>query len=253
MLRGCKARRPQSAENSCKYALILLRVSDKKVVMQTRNSRRKSASIAGTILVALATVCGAQTNGLTRNVLTNSDIVTLANAGFSEAFILQLVTTSTTKFDMTTDALANLAKNGITEMIIRGMRDPSTVPRVAAMPPETVSHGTQTGDAFKYGRVFVEPSPESSSHSQPHPQTVEIMKTFGESCPGLTVTNRREEATFVVMLDREAGKWVRRHNKMVVFNRSGDMIYQNSTRELGLAVRRFCAAATRIAAGSEIH
>lgn len=58
-------------------------------------------------------------NILGRGVLTNRDVVALANAGFSEPFIVELINTSPQKFDVTADALADLAQNGLTETIIR--------------------------------------------------------------------------------------------------------------------------------------
>lgn len=38
------------------------------------------------------------------------------------------------------------------------------------------------------------------------PQTAEIVKTFNERCPDLTVTNNKDKANFAVILDHEGGK-----------------------------------------------
>jgi hypothetical protein len=43
------------------------------------------------------------------------------------------------------------------------------------------------------------------------PQTAEIIKTFGERCPGLKVNNKQEKADYVVLLDHEGGKGLLRH------------------------------------------
>jgi hypothetical protein len=59
------------------------------------------------------------------------------------------------------------------------------------------------------------------------------------------VTNRREAATFVVALDREPGKWLQKDTDLLVFNRSGDMVYETTAPELGEAVRRFCTVSQR--------
>src|SRR5436189_6405583 len=40
------------------------------------------------------------------------------------------------------------------------------------------------------------------------PQTAEIMKTFGERCPTVTINNKQEKADYVVLLDHEGGKEV---------------------------------------------
>jgi len=73
------------------------------------------------------------------------------------------------------------------------------------------------------------------------PQTAEIIKTFGERCPAVTVNNKKEKADYVVLLDHEGGKeLVFRDNKVVVFNRDGDSIMSHSTRSLGNAVKDAC-------------
>ncbi len=78
------------------------------------------------------------------------------------------------------------------------------------------------------------------------PQTAEIVKTFGERCPNVTVNNKREKADYVIVLDHEGGKGgVFRDNKIAIFNPDGDSIFSRSTRSLGNAVKDGCAAITR--------
>ncbi len=75
------------------------------------------------------------------------------------------------------------------------------------------------------------------------PQTVEIVKTFNDRCPKLTVTIRKESANYIVMLDHEGGKGILRvDNKIAIFNSEGDVIYSGSTRSLGNAVKDSCEA-----------
>src|ERR1700730_18195592 len=75
------------------------------------------------------------------------------------------------------------------------------------------------------------------------PQTTEIMKTFNQRCPEVAVTNNVAKAEFNVTLDHEGGKgYLHRRNKIVVFNRDGDDIFTDSTRELGNAVKDACQA-----------
>ena len=70
------------------------------------------------------------------------------------------------------------------------------------------------------------------------PQTAEIVKTLNQRCPEITVTNNLGKADFVIVLDHEGGKGALRHrNKVAVFNRNGDDIFSDSTRELGNAVK----------------
>lgn len=75
------------------------------------------------------------------------------------------------------------------------------------------------------------------------PQTAEIVKTFGERCPGVIVTMKQEKADYIVNLQHEGGKdLVRRDNKFAVFNKDGDAIKSGSTRMLGNAVKNACEA-----------
>ena len=75
------------------------------------------------------------------------------------------------------------------------------------------------------------------------PQTAEIIKTFGERCPGVVVNNKQEKADYIVLLDHEGGKsLLRRDNKVAVFNRGGDSILSHSTRSLGNSVQDACNA-----------
>jgi hypothetical protein len=79
-------------------------------------------------------------------------------------------------------------------------------------------------------------------HGGARPQTAEIIKTFGERCPSVTITNNRDKADYIVLLDHEGGKHlVRRDNKVVVYNRDGDVIHSGSTRSLRNAVKGACA------------
>lgn len=75
------------------------------------------------------------------------------------------------------------------------------------------------------------------------PQTVEIIKTFGERCPDVTVTNQPGKANYVVTLDHEGGKgWLRHRNKVALFNRNGDVLFSHSTLTLGDSVKDTCEA-----------
>ena len=74
-------------------------------------------------------------------------------------------------------------------------------------------------------------------------QTVEIVKTFNQRCPRLTVTIKKQSADYIVMLDHEGGKQIFRvNNKIAIFNSEGDAIYSGSTRSLGNAVKDSCQA-----------
>lgn len=75
------------------------------------------------------------------------------------------------------------------------------------------------------------------------PQTVEIIKTFNERCPQVTVTSNATVADFAIRLEHEGGKgYARRKDKIAVFDRAGDVIFSDSTRSVGSAVKDACAA-----------
>ena len=75
------------------------------------------------------------------------------------------------------------------------------------------------------------------------PQTGEIIKTFGERCPQAIVNNKQDKADYIVLLDHEGGKgFIRRDNKVAVFNKDGDSIVSHSTASLGNAVKDACDA-----------
>ncbi len=78
------------------------------------------------------------------------------------------------------------------------------------------------------------------------PQTAEIIKTFGNRCPSVVITMKKDKADYVVLLQHEGGKdLVGKDNKFAVFDNEGDVITSGSTRTLGNAVKDACAAITK--------
>jgi len=75
------------------------------------------------------------------------------------------------------------------------------------------------------------------------PQTVEVIKTFGQRCPTVTVTMDKTKADYVVLFDREGGKGLAmKKDKIAVFKKDGDVLYSGSTRSVGNAVQDSCGA-----------
>ena len=60
-------------------------------------------------------------NIVSRHVLTNDGIVTLAKAGFDELFIVERIRTSRAKFDTSVEGLVALKQAGLSEDVIRVM------------------------------------------------------------------------------------------------------------------------------------
>jgi hypothetical protein len=110
--------------------------------------------------VVLAGLAAAQTVPLTQNSVTNHDIVTLAKAGFNEDFILDFMGLSRARFDVSVNALAELAKEGLSERLIRAMLMAS-VPAPAASANATVASATPVslmqGTATPPGTAFPAP------------------------------------------------------------------------------------------------
>src|SRR5215471_21860945 len=76
------------------------------------------------VLLAASLPAAAQEPGatpLSRHVLTNESIVTLAKAGFDELFIIERIRTSRTHFDTSVEGLVALKQAGLTEDVIRAI------------------------------------------------------------------------------------------------------------------------------------
>ena len=58
---------------------------------------------------------------LPKTLLTNDGVVLLAEAGLGERFLLELIDQKTSRFDTSAEALASLARQGLTENILRAM------------------------------------------------------------------------------------------------------------------------------------
>ena len=84
----------------------------------------------------------------------------------------------------------------------------------------------------------------ASSSGGARPQTAEIIKTFGQRCPQVTVNNRVDASNYIVELDHEGGKSVFAHkDKIAVFvQKTGDSIFSKSTLSVGGSVQDACAA-----------
>ncbi len=62
--------------------------------------------------------------------MTNSDIVKLNRAGLSEATIVEIIKKSSNDFDLSTDAIIELKKENVSEIIIKIMLDTKKTPLI---------------------------------------------------------------------------------------------------------------------------
>jgi|ERR1051326_2806282 hypothetical protein len=197
--------------------------------------------------------------------LNNVTILKLVKAGIGEDTIVGMVNQQPGKYLLADADIAALKTAGVSEkiiaaMIVKGGASNAPLPSKAASVQPTSSGmasaipGTNQpktrvlvtdSQSWQISGGFAANSDTAAGYvaGGARPQTAEIMKTIGERCPALTVTNDRMKADYVLLLDHEEGKgYARRRNKVAVFGKDGDIVYSGSTRSLGNAVQDACAA-----------
>jgi hypothetical protein len=212
--------------------------------------------------------------------LDNATILKLVKAGIGEDTIVGMVNQQQGRYALSADDIIALKNAGVSDKILSAMivrngagAAPSTPPVAASSTPSNppappsplATQPPHPNDGIT--RVYISDSQSwemrggwaAGGHTNANgsgswsgggyqaggarPQTAEIMKTFNQRCPSVTITNNVAKADFAVILDHEGGKGLaRRRNKIVVFNRDGDDIFSDSTRELGSSVKDACQA-----------
>ena len=186
------------------------------------------------------------------STITNARVIEMTKLGLDDDVIIARIKHGVCDFALSDSDLLALKRDGVSSKVVAAMLD--SVPVASAAPVQDPSDGKV--------RVFVTDSQSwetrgagggggnkngwgasSSFSGGARPQTAEIIKTLNQRCPELTVTSNLGKADFVIVLDHEGGKGALAHrNKIAVFNRDGDDIFSNSTRELGNAVKDACNA-----------
>lgn len=187
--------------------------------------------------------------------LTNKDITTMASAGLPPGVIVAKIKSSDTDFDTSPASLAELKKAGVPDDVILAMVESSSKTSKPA-----ASNGSKPDSDIPTGkpRLYVTDSQSwlmaggwGASNSSgggamrggSSPQTVELIKTFSERCPEVIVSNDRDKSSYVALFDRESYKGLlRKRDKIALFRRNGDVLYSNSVRSLGNAVKDACEA-----------
>ena len=181
--------------------------------------------------------------------ITNARVVEMTKLGLDDDVIIARIKHSACQFALSDTDLLELKKDGVSSKVVAAMLD--TAPTVPTSEPNdgkvrvfvTDSQSWETRGAGGGGGNRNGWGASSSFSGGARPQTAEIIKTLNQRCPELTVTDILGKADFVVTLDHEGGKGLAAHrNKIAVFNRDGDDIFSDSTRELGNAVKDACAA-----------
>lgn len=185
--------------------------------------------------------------------ITNARVVEMTKLGLDDGVIIARIKHGTSEFQLSDNDLVELKKAGVSSKVVAAMLNsaPTLDPAPSTPEPsdgkirllvtdsqswETRGSGGGGGNKNGWGGA-------NSFSGGARPQTAEIIKTINQRCPEYVVTNNLGRADFVFTLDHEGGKGALAHrNKIAVFNRDGDVIFSNSTRELGNAVKDACAA-----------
>ncbi len=186
-------------------------------------------------------------------VLTNKDVVDMLSAGLPADIVAAKVKTSRCNFDTSVPALNALRSDKVPDAVILAMVEaPHVTPVIDDGKTRVFVTDSQSWETYGYswfhgggsvngGTGSFSQNGGSVSGGGARPQTVEIIKTLGERCPDITVTNQPDRANYVVTLDHEGGKGLLKHrNKVALFNRNGDALYSHSTITLGDSVKDVC-------------
>ena len=189
-------------------------------------------------------------NSSSTTKITNERIVEMTKMDLDDDVIIARIKRGPCDFRLSDSDLVDLKKAGVSSKVVAAMIDSSPVASTPLGPSDgkvrvfvTDSESWETRGGGAAGGNSNGWAATSSFSGGARPQTAEIIKTLNERCPEFTVTDILGKANFVIVLNHEGGKGLLRHrNKIAVFNRDGDDIFSDSTRELGNAVKDACNA-----------
>jgi hypothetical protein len=120
---------------------------------------------------------------LAQEVLTNQSIVEMVKAGLSERVIVAKIRTSPTNFDVRTDALIALKKNGVPEKVIEAVLSPSA--------PAASAESSPPSSAPPAGSVAAVPPAMSPARARPTVFQVVAGKEVELMAAGTELQNNR--------------------------------------------------------------
>jgi hypothetical protein len=174
--------------------------------------------------------------------LTNRDLIQAARTGLQAEDLQRLVRTSrAVRFNLIPAETDKLEKEGVSQDTIKMMaaRDkmgvflrPSQVRPPLRRTRLALVFSSPTALTPGLVRVRIRKRQKSSKRSPRERQNA-------------TVTNDRLKANYVVRLERESQKVIRHENKMVIFDKAGDVVYAASAQALGNAVRNVAAISNK--------
>src|SRR5687768_15072092 len=77
--------------------------------------------LIGVLFVGVCLGAEPETSVLPRHVLTNDGVIVLARAGLGEGLLVDLIRHKRTQFDTSAEALALLARQGLSENVLRAV------------------------------------------------------------------------------------------------------------------------------------
>jgi len=197
------------------------------------------------LLFAISSVCCQCSSAQTadQKVLTNKDVLEMLKGGLPGDIVAAKIKASHCNFETEISDLKALRDGGVPDNVVLAMVQ---APHYAVIPSDgKVRVFITDSQSWEISGGWAASEGSGGGHTSggARPQTAEIIKTFSERCPEVTVTNKSDVANYAVVLDHEGGKGlVRKDNKVAVFRRDGDAILSKSTRELGNSVKDACAA-----------
>ena len=86
----------------------------------------------------------------------------------------------------------------------------------------------------------------SQSSVSSHDETMELMKTFQQRCPGVALTVNEASADYQVRANHESNQkgLLRKRNQIAVVNWAGDVLFSDNTISMGDSVQKACTAIT---------
>lgn len=145
------------------------------------------------ILLGFLIVVAAVGSAFGQSVLQNADVVGMVKAGLSESIIAAKIRASDTNFDTSTDALANLSKEGVPESVVVAMVEKQQqIDERPAPEGNMVPEQGSLADIVGKTKVFI--SAESIKARDRIAEELEDDRTF-------TIVDKIEDSEFVLFYD----------------------------------------------------
>ena len=246
-------------------------------------SPEKREPLVRKLLVAIA-VFAFFPLALAQQTLNNDSVIKMVKMGFQDDMIVNAINRSPGTYDTSADGLNALKNAGAGSKVLSAMVAKERAPAVpsASAPPSARPQIVPAANVSSTAQPLVAVPPAVTASSMPaerprvfitdssswemrgavggsssgfagassggaRPQTAEIIKTFGQRCPGVVINSRAQASDYVVELDHEGGKGLLTHkDKVAVFvQTSGDSIFSKSTLSVGGSVQDACDSILR--------